>query len=196
MTPSRTGPDDVDLIRRRPIRWRDPGPGGRVALLVALYVAMVWGMFRLGPYAELAASGRTPLLEETFRWTAAEGAAWIGSLGEVIEPYRRFQAVDLLGAAFASLVLITVIQWGVGRVRGEESGWHDLALVPLAVCAAELVENASLFTATFFPPDTVGGILSVGLWATRVKFVLGAASFLIAGGAVLAGWWNLWITRA
>lgn len=186
----------MELIRRRPIRWRDPGPGGRVALLVVLYLVMVWATFRFGPYAELAASDAVPLLEETFRWSVPEGRAWVSALGDAtLEPYRRFQAVDLLGAGFASLVLITVVQWGVGRVAGRESRWHDLALVPLAVCAVELVENATLFTVTFLPADSMGGLLSVASWATAAKFVLGAAAFAVAGGAVLVGWWNLWITR-
>lgn len=167
-----------------------------MTLLVALYVVVVWAMYRFGPYADLSALTGGPLLEERFDWGTPEARAALAALGEVgLEAYRRFQAADVLGAAFASLVLITVIQWGVGRVAGSESRWHDLAIVPLAGCAAELVENTALFTLTFTFPDLPGGLVAVAAWATKTKFVLGIAAFVTAGGAVLVGWWNLWLTR-
>lgn len=179
-------------MERRPIRWRDPGPGWRVSLLIAGWAVVSAGAHRFGPYPRIAeAAGSLP--EQSFGWSAERLAVLLARLGpEGRELYLRFQAIDILVVGLTTIMLVAVIQWGVGQVDGAESEWHNLALVPLAACALELVENTTLFALGFLHPSLSGTLVGIGSFATRAKFVIGGAAALIAVVAVLYAWWTMW----
>ncbi|MDX1661175.1 MAG: hypothetical protein R3326_05245 [Gemmatimonadota bacterium] len=182
-------------MERRPIRWHDPGPGTRVALLVVAYLALVWLSFEHGPYATLEGLVET-LPEETFGWGERGLDARLEVLGEAgRDAYWQFQIADFLAAGFAAIVLMAVIQWGAHTFGGEDSALHHLSTLPLLLFLAEVVENVGLVFLSVSWPDLPGSIVSLASWATRAKFVLGGATFVGAAVATLAGWWALWITR-
>lgn len=180
-------------MERRPIRWRDPGSGWRVSLLIAAWAVVSAGTHRFGPYPRIAEAARSSLPEESFGWSAEGLAVLLARLGpEGRELYLRFQAIDILVVGLTTIMLVAVIQWAVGQVDGAESEWHNLALVPLVACALELVENTALFALGFLHPSLSVTLVGIGSFATRAKFVIGGAAVLIAVAAVLIAWWAMW----
>ncbi|MDX1624031.1 MAG: hypothetical protein R3199_08615 [Gemmatimonadota bacterium] len=181
---------------RRPIRWRNPGSGTVVLLLTAIWVFVSAAALRLGPYPELAELTGGRFLEATFGWGPRLASDLLASLGsEGREVYLQYQVVDLLVAGFTALLLVTVVQWAVGRVAGSESEWHNLALLPLAALALELVENVSLFVLAFFHPSVPGLFVSLGSWATRGKLLVGTVAVLAVVAAVVVAWGRMWEER-
>ncbi len=152
-------------------------------LLAILPVSVA--IFRLGPYADLAAlDSPVFLFDERVGYDAGEAEACLQGLGtDGRALYARFLWMDSFFAVLNGALFVVLIGVSLRRMLPTVERRSLFLLVPLVGIALDWGENAAI--ATMLAEDGIGGGSS--LWAsglTALKFVASGLGFLtaVAGG--------------
>jgi hypothetical protein len=167
-----------------------------VVLLVAVWAAFAFlimpGVGRL--ITPGAGAGARPI-DLTFVLPPAEIAAMVAAYGEAGRVhYALFEAtMDVLYPLVYGLMLIALIGWCARRARlggkalGEKAS-RALVLLPVAVVAADYLENAGIITLLVRYPDAPFGVAAAVSVLTGVKWSLVGLCLALAAGLAVAGW--------
>jgi hypothetical protein len=154
--------------------------GWMLALSVATWLG--FSLFLFGSRYDAVASrlAPAPLLEELPVTATIDVSSVLDTLGaEGREAYAAFQGLDSANAALAALVVAVLILFCVERF-GRRTAWRGLAVVPLGLLAAEIVENVTISRLIAAYPEVAASSVTLLGTATRAKFVFGLISFLLA----------------
>ena len=161
------------------------------ARAVAAVVALGVGgslLFRLSPYARLKTIlNHASLPEETITSPGrlAEILDTLGVAGR--ELYLQFQAWDVVNPLLICLAGAMLLGWLLKRAQRTNSKWRVIIWLPVAMLAADLLENLVLSVAVGAYPDPVAIVNALPL-VTTIKF--GAA---IATGMAVVLLALLWL---
>ena len=151
-----------------------------LALSVAAWLG--FSLFLFGSRYDAVASrlAPAPLLEELPVTAPIDVSSVLDTLGaEGRAAYAAFQGLDSANAALAALVVAVLILFCVERF-GRRTAWRGLAVVPLGVLAAEIVENMTISRLIAAYPEVAASSVTLLGTATRAKFVFGLIAFLLA----------------
>ena len=154
--------------------------GWMLALSVAAWLG--FSLFLFGSRYDAVASrlAPAPLLEELPVTAPIDVSSVLDTLGaEGRAAYAAFQGLDSANAALAALVVAVLILFCVERF-GRRTAWRGLAVVPLGVLAAEIVENMTISRLIAAYPEVAASSVTLLGTATRAKFVFGLIAFLLA----------------
>lgn len=154
--------------------------GWMLALSVAAWLG--FSLFLFGSRYDAVASrlAPAPLLEELPVTATIDVSSVLDTLGaEGREAYAAFQGLDSANAALAALVVAVLILFCVERF-GRRTAWRGLAVVPLGLLAAEIVENVTISRLIAAYPEVAASSVTLLGTATRAKFVFGLIAFLLA----------------
>lgn len=155
--------------------------GARAAVGVATFVLGGSLLFRLSPYAEVKALlGGASLPEETITSPDqfAEILQALGAAGR--QSYLQFQIWDVLNPILIGFGGAMLLGWLLKRGQRVSSTWRFVALLPVVLLAADLLENLLISIGIGAYPDrtAMGSVLPV---VTAAKF----AAAISTGVAVL-----------
>lgn len=170
--------------------WFQEFATGRNAIL-ALVVWLGFGglLFGLTSYPTLrAANQNRPLLEERFGYAAREASQQLQAFGEWRESYRNFQILDYIHAALMMFALITILVFTLTRLFRPTHPICLLALLPLVVVAAEVLENTLLIAITAGYPTASPSLVGAASLATMIKFSITFIVMPLAALSMLALW--------
>ncbi len=161
--------------------------GGRAAVALAALGLGGTFLFRLSPYdAVKTLLEGASLPEETI--TAPDRFAEIlealGAAGR--EAYLQFQVWDLLNPVLIGVAGAMLLGWLLKRSQRASSAWRYVALLPVALLAADLLENLVISIAVGAFPDRAAIVNALPL-VTAAKF--GAAIATIISLILLALMW-------
>ena len=154
--------------------------GWMLALSVAAWLG--FSLFLFGSRYDAVASrlAPAPLLEELPVTAPIDVTSVLDTLGaEGRDAYASFQGLDSANAALAALVVAVLILFCVERFS-RRTAWRGLAVVPLGLLAAEIVENTTISRLIAAYPDVAASSVTLLGTATRAKFVFGLVAFLLA----------------
>jgi hypothetical protein len=170
----------IDLILRR-------ATGARAAIAVTAFGLGGTLLFRLSPYdAVKTLLDDASLPEETITPPDrfARVLETLGAAGR--EAYLQFQLWDLLNPILFGIAGAMLLGWLLERAHRASSAWRFVVLLPVALLAADLLENVIITIAVGAFPDraAIGTALPL---VTAVKF--GAAITTIVAVVLLALVW-------
>ncbi|MFN0088113.1 MAG: hypothetical protein ACKVX9_22160 [Blastocatellia bacterium] len=168
--------------------WFQELATGRNAFL-ALVVWLSFGglLFGLTSYRTLrAANQNQPLLEERYGYTGEEASRQLHALGEWRESYRNFQILDSIHASLMMLALSSILAFALTRLFHPKHPICLLALVPVAVFAAEFLENTLLITMLAGYPAPSPSLVGAASLVTKAKFSLMFIAMPLAALSLLA----------
>lgn len=174
--------------------WITRLASGRVfVLLLVLFgaLALAVNFLPFGVPRLKALSGGVGILDLKFFYGADEAYRMLAAYGpEGRRLYLRgLLTVDLILPPLYALLLAVAIALGFGRSLRPESRLQALSLLPLAVCLADYLENASIVTLLLKYPARIEWLAGVAGYFTLTKQVLSllcmALSLLGAGLALL-----------
>lgn len=154
--------------------------GWMLALSVAAWLG--FSLFLFGSRYDAVASrlAPAPLLEDLPVTAPIDVSSVLDTLGaEGREAYAAFQGLDSANAALAALVVAVLILFCVERFA-RSTAWRGLAVVPLGLLAAEIVENLTISRLIAAYPEVTASSVTLLGTATRAKFVFGLIAFLLA----------------
>lgn len=94
--------------------------------------------------------------------------------------YERFMTFDLVFPFLYSLLFASLIHWGLAKTRHRK-----LVFLPLALAAADYIENAIFFVMTRTYPEISEGVVILANVFTVAKFSFGALTVLAIVWAVI-----------
>lgn len=161
--------------------------GARTAIALAAFGFGGTLLFRLSPYATIKALlDGAGLPEETITSPdrLAEVLEALGTAGR--EAYLRFQVWDLLNPLLIGVAGAMLLGWLLKRGQRANSTWRFVVLLPIALLAADLLENLVISIAVGASPDraALGNALPL---VTAAKF--GAAIATVIAVVLLALLW-------
>lgn len=154
--------------------------GWMLALSVAAWLG--FSLFLFGSRYDAVASrlAPAPLLEEVPVTASVDVSTVLDTLGaDGREAYAAFQGLDSANAALASLVIAILILFCVERFA-KRTMWRGLAVVPVGLLSAEIVENVTISRLIASYPDVAASSVTLLGTATRTKFVFGLVAFVLA----------------
>jgi hypothetical protein len=144
-------------------------------------------LFRLSPYDALKSQLVGASLPEEKITSPDQFAAILEALGVAgRETYLRFQVWDLINPILIGAAGVMLLGWLLKRGQRANSGWRFVVLLPIALLAADILENLIISVGVGAYPEPLAIGLALPL-VTAAKF--GAAMATMVAVVLLALMW-------